>query len=29
VPALGTRPDFVAALAEIVREGLRGQTAAA
>jgi len=29
VPALGTRPDFVAALAEIVREGLRGQTVAA
>ena len=29
VPALGTRPDFVAALAQIVRGGLRGQTAAA
>jgi ferrochelatase len=25
VPALGTRPDFVAALADVVRRGLAGQ----
>lgn len=25
VPALGTRPDFIAALADVVRKGLRGQ----
>jgi ferrochelatase len=29
VPALGTRPDFVAALADVVRRGLAGQRAAA
>ena len=29
VPALGTRPDFVAAMAEVVREGERGQAEAA
>jgi ferrochelatase len=29
VPALGTRPDFVAALAEVVREGERAQPEAA
>ena len=29
VPALGTRPDFIAALADIVRQGVAGQSAAA
>ncbi len=28
VPALGTRPDFVAAMADVVREGERGQAKA-
>jgi protoporphyrin/coproporphyrin ferrochelatase len=29
VPALGTRPDFIAALADVVRQGERGQAATA
>jgi protoporphyrin/coproporphyrin ferrochelatase len=29
VPALGTRPDFIAALADVVRQGERGQAAMA
>jgi len=29
VPALGTRPDFVAAMADVVRRGLAGQASAA
>jgi hypothetical protein len=29
VPALGTRPDFIAALADLVKRGAAGQPAAA